>query len=48
MREIPVYGMANSVNVAMALGLVGYEVFRQHEGSRWPICNSALLNREHR
>jgi len=30
--EIPVYGMANSLNVAMALALVGYEVFRQHDG----------------
>ena len=30
--EIPVYGMANSLNVAMALGLVGYEVLRQHGG----------------
>jgi tRNA G18 (ribose-2'-O)-methylase SpoU len=29
--EIPVYGMANSLNVAMALGLVGYEVLRQHQ-----------------
>jgi tRNA G18 (ribose-2'-O)-methylase SpoU len=30
--EIPVYGMANSLNVAMALALVGYEVLRQHDG----------------
>ena len=30
--EIPVYGMANSLNVAMALGVVGYEIFRQHGG----------------
>jgi tRNA G18 (ribose-2'-O)-methylase SpoU len=30
--EIPVYGMANSVNVAMACALVGYEVVRQHAG----------------
>lgn len=28
--EVPVYGMANSLNVAMACGLVGYEVMRQH------------------
>ncbi len=28
--EIPVYGMANSLNVAMALAVVGYEVLRQH------------------
>jgi 23S rRNA (guanosine2251-2'-O)-methyltransferase len=28
--EIPVYGMANSLNVAMALAVVGYELFRQH------------------
>jgi len=28
--EIPVFGMANSLNVAMALGVVGYEVVRQH------------------
>ncbi|HET6317533.1 MAG TPA: TrmH family RNA methyltransferase [Chloroflexota bacterium] len=27
--EIPVYGMANSLNVAMALGIVGYEIMRQ-------------------
>ena len=30
--ELPVYGMANSLNVAMALAVVGYEVFRQHDG----------------
>ena len=30
--EIPVYGMANSLNVAMALGVVGYEIFRQLDG----------------
>src|SRR5205085_6530514 len=30
--EVPVYGMANSLNVAMTLGLVGYEVVRQHAG----------------
>ena len=29
--EVPVYGMANSLNVAMASGLVGYEVLRQHD-----------------
>ena len=29
--EVPVYGMANSLNVAMTLGLVGYEVMRQHD-----------------
>lgn len=28
--EIPVFGMANSLNVAMALALVAYEVHRQH------------------
>jgi 23S rRNA (guanosine2251-2'-O)-methyltransferase len=28
--EIPVYGMANSLNVAMACALVVYEVLRQH------------------
>jgi tRNA G18 (ribose-2'-O)-methylase SpoU len=30
--ELPVYGMANSLNVAMACALVGYEVLRQHAG----------------
>ena len=30
--EVPVYGMANSLNVAMACTLVGYEVLRQHHG----------------
>ena len=30
--ELPVYGMANSLNVAMACAVVGYEVFRQHAG----------------
>ena len=29
--ELPVYGMANSLNVAMACALVGYEIVRQHE-----------------
>jgi tRNA G18 (ribose-2'-O)-methylase SpoU len=29
--EVPVYGMANSLNVAMACALVGYEILRQHE-----------------
>jgi 23S rRNA (guanosine2251-2'-O)-methyltransferase len=29
--EIPVFGMANSLNVAMALALIGYEVLRQHD-----------------
>jgi len=29
--ELPVYGMANSLNVAMACALVGYEIFRQHD-----------------
>jgi tRNA G18 (ribose-2'-O)-methylase SpoU len=28
--EVPVYGMANSLNVAMACTLVGYEVLRQN------------------
>jgi tRNA G18 (ribose-2'-O)-methylase SpoU len=30
--ELPVYGMANSLNVAMACALVGYEVLRQFDG----------------
>ena len=30
--ELPVYGMANSLNVAMACALVGYEILRQHDG----------------
>jgi tRNA G18 (ribose-2'-O)-methylase SpoU len=30
--EVPVFGMANSLNVAMACTLVGYEILRQHEG----------------
>jgi 23S rRNA (guanosine2251-2'-O)-methyltransferase len=30
--ELPVYGMANSLNVAMACALVGYEIVRQHAG----------------
>jgi tRNA G18 (ribose-2'-O)-methylase SpoU len=29
--EVPVYGMANSLNVAMACALVGYEIQRQHD-----------------
>ena len=29
--EVPVYGMANSLNVAMACALVGYEILRQHD-----------------
>lgn len=29
--ELPVYGMANSLNVAMACALVGFEIVRQHE-----------------
>jgi tRNA G18 (ribose-2'-O)-methylase SpoU len=28
--EVPVYGMANSLNVAMACSVVGYEILRQH------------------
>jgi 23S rRNA (guanosine2251-2'-O)-methyltransferase len=28
--EVPVFGMANSLNVAMTLAVVGYEVARQH------------------
>jgi 23S rRNA (guanosine2251-2'-O)-methyltransferase len=28
--EVPVYGMANSLNVAMSLAVVGYEILRQH------------------
>lgn len=27
---LPVFGMANSLNVAMACSVVGYEIFRQH------------------
>jgi 23S rRNA (guanosine2251-2'-O)-methyltransferase len=30
--EVPMFGMANSLNVAMAFALVAYEVLRQHEG----------------
>jgi tRNA G18 (ribose-2'-O)-methylase SpoU len=30
--EVPVFGMANSLNVAMALGVVGYEILRQYQG----------------
>lgn len=30
--ELPVWGMANSINVAMALGIVGYEAMRQNAG----------------
>jgi 23S rRNA (guanosine2251-2'-O)-methyltransferase len=30
--ELPVFGMANSLNVAMACALVGYEIFRQYAG----------------
>jgi tRNA G18 (ribose-2'-O)-methylase SpoU len=29
--ELPVFGMANSLNVAMACALVGYEIMRQHD-----------------
>lgn len=29
--ELPVYGMANSLNVAMACAVVGYEIMRQHD-----------------
>ena len=29
--EAPVYGMANSLNVAMACSVVGYEILRQHD-----------------
>ena len=28
--EVPVFGMANSLNVAMTCSLVGYEILRQH------------------
>jgi tRNA G18 (ribose-2'-O)-methylase SpoU len=28
--ELPVYGMANSLNVAMACAVIGYEIMRQH------------------
>jgi 23S rRNA (guanosine2251-2'-O)-methyltransferase len=30
--EVPVYGMANSLNVAMSLAIVGFEIFRQLDG----------------
>jgi 23S rRNA (guanosine2251-2'-O)-methyltransferase len=30
--EVPVFGMANSLNVAMSLAVVGYEIVRQHDG----------------
>lgn len=30
--ELPVWGMANSINVAMSLAIVGYEAARQNEG----------------
>ena len=30
--EVPVYGMANSLNVAMACALAGYEIVRQTDG----------------
>jgi 23S rRNA (guanosine2251-2'-O)-methyltransferase len=30
--EVPVFGMANSLNVAMSLAVVGYEIMRQHDG----------------
>jgi tRNA G18 (ribose-2'-O)-methylase SpoU len=29
--EVPVFGMANSLNVAMTCALVGYEILRQHQ-----------------
>ena len=29
--ELPVYGMANSLNVAMACAVVGYEILRQND-----------------
>jgi len=29
--EVPVFGMANSLNVAMACSVVGYEILRQHD-----------------
>jgi tRNA G18 (ribose-2'-O)-methylase SpoU len=32
--ELPVYGMANSLNVAMACAIVGYEILRQHAAFR--------------
>ncbi|HLV61480.1 MAG TPA: TrmH family RNA methyltransferase [Fredinandcohnia sp.] len=34
--ELPVWGMANSINVAMALGIVGYEAMRQNAGYGLP------------
>ncbi len=34
--EVPVYGMANSLNVAMAFAVVAYEVLRQHDGFGTP------------
>jgi tRNA G18 (ribose-2'-O)-methylase SpoU len=29
--EVPVFGMANSLNVAMACSVVGYEILRQQD-----------------
>lgn len=29
--EVPVFGMANSLNVAMAFSLIAYEIHRQHD-----------------
>jgi tRNA G18 (ribose-2'-O)-methylase SpoU len=34
--ELPVYGMANSLNVAMACAVVGYEILRQHASFGMP------------
>lgn len=30
--EVPMFGMANSLNVAMAFAVVAYEILRQHDG----------------
>jgi tRNA G18 (ribose-2'-O)-methylase SpoU len=34
--ELPVYGMANSINVAMTAGIVGYELVRRTKGFGLP------------
>jgi 23S rRNA (guanosine2251-2'-O)-methyltransferase len=34
--ELPVWGMANSINVAMSLAVIGYEAARRHRGYGLP------------
>lgn len=34
--EVPMFGMANSLNVAMAFAVVAYEILRQHDGFGMP------------